>query len=88
MAKLFLAKRLDTKVRKKWNKDWINVGPTKWGGTGLDSDIVDINENYINYIDSNTKLVKETDVERRWQTQVQKDIIWPLTIHVAIRKLK
>ena len=29
----------------------------------LDSDIVDINGNYINYINYNTKIVKETDVD-------------------------
>ena len=31
-------------------------------GEVLDSDIVDINKNYINYIHSNPKLVKETKV--------------------------
>ena len=30
---------------------------------GLDINIVDINENYINYINSNSNLVKETDVD-------------------------
>ena len=33
------------------------------GGAVLDSDIVDINENYIHYINSNPKLVKETKVD-------------------------
>ena len=34
-----------------------NGEPTEWGGTGLDKDIVNINANYINYIQSNPKLV-------------------------------
>ena len=42
---------------KTWNKEWTNGGPTEWGGAGLDKDIVNINENYINYIQSNPKLV-------------------------------
>ena len=33
------------------------MGPTEGGGAGLDKDIVNINENYINYIQSNPKLV-------------------------------
>ena len=42
---------------KTWNKEWINGGPTEKGGVGLDKDIVNINENYINYIQSNPNLV-------------------------------
>ena len=53
-----LSTRLDIKGGQKWNKEWINNGPTKWGGAGLDKDIVNINENYINYIQSNPKLVQ------------------------------
>ena len=41
---------------KTWNKQWINGGPTEQGGVGLDKDIVNMNENYINYIQSNPKL--------------------------------
>ena len=33
------------------------------GGVRLDRYIVDINGNYINYINYNTKIVKETDVD-------------------------
>ena len=44
-------------VGKTWNKEWTNGGPTEWGGAGLDEDIVNINDNYINYIQSNHKLV-------------------------------
>ena len=40
-----------------WNKDWTNEGPTELGGVGLDKDIVNINANYINYIQSNPKIV-------------------------------
>ena len=46
------AKQIYIKGGKTWNKEWINGGPTKWGGSGLDKDIVNINENYINYIQS------------------------------------
>ena len=34
-----------------------NGGPTEWGRAGLDKYIVNINENYINYIQSNPKRV-------------------------------
>ena len=54
---------MDTKVGVQWNKNWVNCGPTEWGGAGLDTNIVDINENYINYINYNPKLVEETDVD-------------------------
>ena len=54
---------LYTKGGKIWIKDWINGGPTEWGGVWLDSDIVDIDENCINYIHYNPKLVKETEVD-------------------------
>ena len=37
---------------KTWNKEWTNGGPIEWGGEGLDKDIVNMNENYINYIQS------------------------------------
>ena len=40
-----------------WNKEWNNGGPTELGGVGLDKDIVNISENYINYIQSNPKIV-------------------------------
>ena len=40
-----------------WNKEWTNGGPTQLGEAGLYKDIVNINENYINYIQSNPKLV-------------------------------
>ena len=43
-----LAKRLEIKVGKTWNKEWINSGPNTRGGEGLDEDKVNINENYIN----------------------------------------
>ena len=42
---------------KTCNKEWINRGPTEFGGARLDKDIVNINENYINYIQSNPKLL-------------------------------
>ena len=51
------AMRLNIVGRNTWNNECINGGPTEWGGAGLDKDIVDINENYINYIQSNPKLV-------------------------------
>ena len=56
-----LATRMDTKGGKKWNKDWINGGPTKWGRAGLDNDIVGTNENDINYIHYNPKIVHTVD---------------------------
>ena len=45
-----LATRLEINGGQTWNKKWINGGPTELGGTRLDKDIVNINENYINYI--------------------------------------
>ena len=42
---------------KTWNKECINEGPTEWWGAGLDKDLFNMNENYINYIQSNPKLV-------------------------------
>ena len=39
-----MATRLDNKGEKKRNKGWFNDEPTKWGGFGLDNDIVDMNE--------------------------------------------
>ena len=56
-----LATRIDTKGGNTWNKEWIKGGPTKWGGAGLDNNIFNINENYINYIKSNPKLVQTVD---------------------------
>ena len=44
-----------------WYKEWINVGPNEWGGAGLDKDMVDINKNDINYIQSNPKLILPMD---------------------------
>ena len=44
-----------------WNKEWRNGGPTERAGKGLYKDIVNINENYINYIQSNPKLVQTVD---------------------------
>ena len=55
------ATRLDIKRGKTWNKEWIKGGPTKWGEAGLDKNIVDSNENYINYIQSNPKLIEPMD---------------------------
>ena len=52
------ATQLYIKGGKTWNKEWIIGGPTEWGGVGLNKDIVNINENYINYIKSNPKLVQ------------------------------
>ena len=49
---------MDTKWGKTWKKDWINGGPNKWGGAGLDKDIVNIKENSINYINYNPKLLQ------------------------------
>ena len=56
-----LATRLDIMGGDAWNKECINGGPNEWGGAGLDKDIVNINENYINYIQSNPTLVKTVD---------------------------
>ena len=42
---------------KTWNKEWTNEGPTELGGAGLDKDKVNMNENYINYIQSHHELV-------------------------------
>ena len=42
---------------KTCNKEWTNGGPIEWGGARLDKYIVNIIENYINYIQSNPKLV-------------------------------
>ena len=53
--------RLDIKGGKTWNKDYINSGPTEWGGAGLDKHIVNINENYMNYIQYNPKLLQTVD---------------------------
>ena len=49
---------MDIKGDQTWNKEWIKGGPTKWGGAGLDEDIVNMNKNYINYIQSNPDLVR------------------------------
>ena len=46
---------------KTCNKEWINGVTTDWGGAGLDKGMVYINENYINYIQSNPKLVLPID---------------------------
>ena len=46
---------------KTCNKELINGGPTEWGGEGLNEDIVHMNENYMNYIRSNPKLVQPMD---------------------------
>ena len=56
-----LATRLKIKGRQTWKKECINSGPTESGGAGLDKDIVNINENYINYIQYNPKLVQTMD---------------------------
>ena len=56
-----LPTRLDIKVGQTWNKEWINGGPTELGGAGLDKDIVNINEDYINYIQSNPKILQAMD---------------------------
>ena len=55
------ATQIEIKEGKLWNKEWINGRPTEWGGAGLDKYIVNINENYINYIQSNPKLVQTMD---------------------------
>ena len=55
------ATRLGIKGGKTWNKEWINGIPTEWGEAGLDKDIVNINEHYINYIQYNPKLVQKMD---------------------------
>ena len=46
---------------KTLNKEWINGCTTEYGGVELDKDIVNIKENYISYIPSNTKLVQTMD---------------------------
>ena len=46
---------------KTYNKEWINIVPTEWGEAGLGKDIVNINDNCINYIQSNPKLVLSMD---------------------------
>ena len=56
-----LATRLNIIGEKTWNKECINRVPTEWGGTGLDKDIININENYMNYIHSNPKLLLTMD---------------------------
>ena len=56
-----LATRLDIKGGQTWNMECINGGPTKWGGAELDKDIFNMTENYINYIQSNPKLVQTVD---------------------------
>ena len=53
--------QLDIKGGKTWNKECISGGPTEWVGAVLDKDIVNINENFINYIQSNPKLLKTVD---------------------------
>ena len=53
--------QIDIKWGQTWNKEWINGGPTEWGGAGLDKYIVNTNENYINYINYNPKLVQIVD---------------------------
>ena len=52
---------MGTKGGRTRNKEWTKGGPTEWGGAGLDKDIVNINENCINYIQYNHKLVKKVD---------------------------
>ena len=52
---------MDIMGGQTWNKEWISGGPTKWGGAGLDKDVVNINENYIHYIQSNLKLLQTVD---------------------------
>ena len=59
MSHLGLEQLLDTKVGKTQNKDWINGRSIKKGGAVIDNDIVDINDNYINYINYNPKLVQD-----------------------------
>ena len=58
-----LATQLDNKGGRQWTKDWVNGGPTKWGGAILDSYVVDINKNNITYINYNPKLVEVTNVD-------------------------
>ena len=53
-----LETRMNIKGGQTCNKNWINGGPTKWGGAGLDKEKVIINENYNNYIQYNPKLVR------------------------------
>ena len=56
-----LATRLEIKGGQTWNKERINDGPTKRGGVGLYKYIVNINKNYINYIQSNPKILQTVD---------------------------
>ena len=51
-----LATGIDIKGGQTWNKDWINGR-----GAGLDKYVVNINENDMNYIQSNPKLVQSVD---------------------------
>ena len=53
--------QINLKGGQTWTKEWINSGPTEWRGAELDKVIVNINENYINYIKSNPKLVQTVD---------------------------
>ena len=55
------ATQLDIKGGKTSNKECINRGPTEWGGEGLDKDMVNMNENYINYIQYNPKILQPMD---------------------------
>ena len=55
------ATRLNIMGGNNCNKEWINGGPTERGGVGLDKDMVNINENFIDYIQSNPKLVLPMD---------------------------
>ena len=60
-------------VKTNWRRGWIprkenngtrigsTAGQPREGGAGLDNDIVDTNEKYINYINSNTKVVHTVD---------------------------
>ena len=58
------ATQLNIMVGETWNMERINGGPIEWGGAGLDKDMVNMNENYINYIQSNPKLVLQMyDIE-------------------------
>ena len=56
-----LVTRIETKAWHTWNREWINDGPTNRGGAGLEKYKVNTNENYINYIQSNPKLVQTVD---------------------------
>ena len=53
--------QLDIKGGQTWNKEWINSGPTKLGGELFYKDIVNMNENYINYIQYNPKIIQTVD---------------------------